>query len=226
MSFFDNTIIILFPAILFTLYAQYKIKTVYARYIKIPANNGLTGMEVANQLLKNRGLKEITIELLPGNLTDHYDTRKKKLGLSREVYYGKSVAAHGIAAHEIGHAIQDSLKYFPFTLRSNLVPISNFGSRMAIPLFLIGFIFSLPGLMEIGIIAFCLAVLFQIITLPVELNASKRAIKLLSTGNIISEKETVSVKKVLDAAALTYVAATATAVMQLLRLIVLRNRRG
>ncbi len=226
MLFFDNTIIILIPAILLTLYAQYKVKTVYMKYAKIPAENGLTGREIATQLLKNRGLEKITIELVPGNLSDHYDSRKKKLGLSREVYHGKSIAAQGIAAHEIGHAMQDSLKYFPLALRSNLVPISNIGSHMAVPLFLIGFLFSIPGLMEIGIIAFSLAVLFQIVTLPVEFDASKRAIKLLSIGDIISEKEAVSVKRVLDAAALTYVAATAVAVMHLLRLIVLRNRRG
>ena len=226
MFFLDYTMIILIPALLFTLYAQYRVKTVYAKYIKVPVSNGLTGREVAIQLLKNRGLEKITIELVSGNLTDHYDPKKKKLGLSKEVYYGRSIAAQGIAAHEIGHAIQDSLKYFPLVLRGNLVPVSNIGSSMAMPLFLIGFIFSFPGLMEVGIIAFSLAVLFQIITLPVEFNASKRAIKMLSIGNIHSEEETVLVKKVLDAAALTYVAATAVAVVQLLRLIILRNRRG
>ena len=129
-------------------------------------------------------------------------------------------------AHEIGHAIQDSMNYFPLTLRSNLVPVTNIGSRMAIPLFLIGFLFSLPGLMDIGIIAFSLAVLFQVVTLPVEFDASKRAVNLLIKENIISDIEIISVKKVLNAAALTYVAAAAVAVFQLLRLIVLRDRRG
>ena len=129
-------------------------------------------------------------------------------------------------AHEIGHAIQDSMNYFPLTLRSNLVPVTNIGSRMAIPLFLIGFLFSLPGLMDIGIIAFSLAVLFQVVTLPVEFDASKRAVNLLIKENIISNIEIISVKKVLNAAALTYVAAAAVAVFQLLRLIVLRDRRG
>lgn len=218
--------LLLIPAIAITLYAQYKVKSVYTRYMKISAENGLNGKQVAERLLKIKRLENIKIEIIPGRLTDHYDSKNKKLGLSREVYYGSSIAAQGIVSHEIGHAIQDSLKYLPLVLRSNLVPVSNLGSRMAIPLFLIGFIFTLPALMEIGIIAFSLAVLFQIITLPVEFDASKRAIKLLNIGNMLSNQETIYAKQVLDAAALTYVAATAMAILQLLRLIVLRNRRG
>ena len=226
MLFFDNTMLLLIPAIAITLYAQYKVKSVYTRYMKISAENGLNGKQVAERLLKIKRLENIKIEIIPGRLTDHYDSKNKKLGLSREVYYGSSIAAQGIVSHEIGHAIQDSLKYLPLVLRSNLVPVSNLGSRMAIPLFLIGFIFTLPALMEIGIIAFSLAVFFQIITLPVEFDASKRAIKLLNIGNMLSNQETIYAKQVLDAAALTYVAATAMAILQLLRLIVLRNRRG
>jgi hypothetical protein len=225
MFFFDSTIIILLPAIAFTLYAQYKVKTVYAKYSKVAAKNGLTGREVAEELLLKNDLENIKIEPIKGKLSDHYDPRKKSLSLSQGVYYGKSIAAQGIVAHEIGHALQDSVKYFPLALRSNLVPAANIGSRMAIPLFLIGFIFSFSGLMDIGIVVFSLAVFFQIVTLPVEFDASKRAVKLLSKGNIISDTEVVSVKKVLNAAALTYVAAAAVAVMQLLRLIILRDRR-
>jgi len=225
MFFFDSTIIILIPAIILTLYAQYKVKTVYAKFSKILARSGLTGKEVAKELLLRNNLENIEIKPIEGKLSDHYDPRKKRLNLSNEVYYGKSLAAQGIVAHEIGHAIQDSMNYFPLTLRSNLVPVTNIGSRMAVPLFLIGFIFSLPGLMDIGIIAFSLAVLFQAVTLPVEFDASKRAVGLLIRGNIISDTEINSVKKVLNAAALTYVAAAAVAVFQLLRLIVLRNRR-
>ena len=226
MLFYDNTMLLLIPAIAITLYAQYKVKSVYTRYMKIYAENGLNGKQVAERLLKIKRLENIKIEIIPGRLTDHYDSKNKKLGLSREVYYGSSIAAQGIVSHEIGHAIQDSLKYLPLVLRSNLVPVSNLGSRMAIPLFLIGFIFTLPALMEIGIIAFSLAVLFQIITIPVEFDASKRAIKLLNIGNMLSNQETIYAKQVLDEAALTYVAATAMAILQLLRLIVLRNRRG
>lgn len=223
--FFDGTIFILIPAIILTLYAQYKIKTTYAKYSKILAKNGLSGRETAEELLLQNNLSTIKIEPIEGSLSDHYDPRQKRLGLSKEIYYGKSIAAQGIVAHEIGHALQDAKNYFPLSLRSNLVPVANIGSRMAIPLFLIGFIFSFPGLMDIGIIAFSLAVLFQMVTLPVEFNASKRAVGLLIKANIISDTEVVSVKKVLNAAALTYVAAASVAVFQLLRLIVLRSRR-
>jgi Zn-dependent membrane protease YugP len=171
-------------------------------------------------------LSNIKIEPIEGRLSDHYNPRQKKLALSKEIYYGKSLAAQGIVAHEIGHALQDAKNYFPLSLRSNLVPVTNIGSSMAVPLFLIGFIFSFPALMDIGIIAFSLAVLFQLVTLPVEFDASKRAVNLLVGANIVSDTEEInSVKKVLSAAALTYVAAASVAVFQLLRLIVLRNRR-
>jgi Zn-dependent membrane protease YugP len=217
---------ILLPAIALTLYAQYQVKTVYVKYSKILAKSGLSGKEVAEELLRQNNLVNIKIEPIEGSLSDHYDPRQKKLGLSKEIYYGKSLAAQGIVAHEIGHALQDAEKYFPLALRSNLVPVTNIGSRMAIPLFLIGFLFTLPGLMDIGIIAFSLAVLFQVVTLPVEFNASNKAVGLLVKADIVSDTEEISaVKKVLNAAALTYLAAAAVAVMQLLRLIVLRNRR-
>ncbi len=226
MFYFDSTMFILLPAIGLTLYAQYQIKTVYVKYSKILAKSGLSGKEVAEELLRQNNLVNIKIEPIEGSLSDHYDPRQKKLGLSKEIYYGKSLAAQGIVAHEIGHALQDAEKYFPLALRSNLVPVTNIGSRMAIPLFLIGFLFTLPGLMDIGIIAFSLAVLFQVVTLPVEFNASNKAVGLLVKADIVSGTEEISaVKKVLNAAALTYLAAAAIAVMQLLRLIVLRNRR-
>lgn len=226
MFFFDSTMFLLLPAIALTLYAQYQVKTVYVKYSKVLAKSGLSGKEVAEELLRQNNLVNIKIEPIEGSLSDHYDPRQKKLGLSKEVYYGKSLAAQGIVAHEIGHALQDAEKYFPLALRSNLVPVTNIGSRMAIPLFLIGFLFTIPGLMDIGIIAFSLAVLFQVVTLPVEFNASNKAVGLLVKANIISDTEEISaVKKVLNAAALTYLAAATVAVMQLLRLIVLRNRR-
>lgn len=226
MFYFDSTMFILLPAIGLTLYAQYQVKTVYVKYSKILAKSGLSGKEVAEELLRQNNLVNIKIEPIEGSLSDHYDPRQKKLGLSKEIYYGKSLAAQGIVAHEIGHALQDAEKYFPLALRSNLVPVTNIGSRMAVPLFLIGFLFTLPGLMDIGIIAFSLAVLFQVVTLPVEFNASNKAVGLLVKADIVSGTEEISaVKKVLNAAALTYLAAAAVAVMQLLRLIVLRNRR-
>ncbi len=226
MFFFDSTIFILIPAIMLTLYAQYKVKTTYSKYSKILAKNGLSGKETAEELLLRNNLSNIKIEPIEGRLSDHYDPRQKKLSLSKEIYYGKSIAAQGIVAHEVGHALQDAKKYFPLSLRSNLVPVTNIGSSMAVPLFLIGFIFSFPALMNIGIIAFSLAVIFQLVTLPVELDASKRAANLLIGANIVSDTEEInSVKKVLNAAALTYVAAASMAVFQLLRLIMLKNRR-
>ena len=226
MFFFDSTMIILIPAIILTLYAQYKVKTTYLKYSTILAKNGLSGKETAEELLLRNNLSNIKIEPIEGRLSDHYDPRQKKLALSKEIYYGKSLAAQGIVAHEIGHALQDAKNYFPLSLRSNLVPVTNIGSSMAVPLFLIGFIFSFPALMDIGIIAFSLAVLFSLVTLPVEFNASKRAVNLLVGANIVSDTEEINaVKKVLNAAAFTYVAATSVAVFQLLRFIVLRNRR-
>ena len=226
MFFFDSTIIFLIPAIILTLYAQYQVKTTYSKYSKILAKNGLSGKETAEELLLQNHLCNIKIEPIEGRLSDHYDPKQKKLALSKEIYYGKSIAAQGIVAHEIGHALQDAKNYFPLSLRSNLVPVTNIGSTMAVPLFLIGFIFSFPALMDIGIIAFSLAVLFQLVTLPVEFNASKRAVNLLVGANMISNTEEINtVKKVLNAAALTYVAAASVAVFQLLRFIVLRNRR-
>ncbi|HER25294.1 MAG TPA: zinc metallopeptidase [Candidatus Atribacteria bacterium] len=226
MFFFDSTMIFLIPAILLTVYAQYRVKTTYAKYSKILAKNGLNGKEIAEELISRNSLNHIKIVPIEGRLSDHYDPRQKKLALSREIYYGRSLAAQGIVAHEIGHALQDAKKYFPLSLRSNLVPVTNIGSNMAVPLFLIGFIFSFPALMDIGIIAFSLAVLFQLITLPVEFNASKRAVNLLVGANIVTDvEETNIIKKVLNAAALTYVAAASVAVFQLLRLILLRNRR-
>jgi len=225
--YLDSTMLILIPALLLTLYAQYKVRTTYTKYSQVLANNGLSGREVAEEILMNNNLKNIKIEPIEGVLTDHYDPRVKKLGLSQEIYYGKSLAAQGIVAHEIGHALQDAVGYFPLALRNNLVPVVNFGSRLAVPLFLFGFLFSIPNLMTIGIIAFSLAVFFQVVTLPVEFNASQRAVDLLVKGNIVTNQEEInSVREVLNAAALTYIAAAAVAILQLLRLVLLRRRRG
>ncbi len=143
MFFFDGTIFILIPAIILTLYAQYKVKTTYSKYSKILAKNGLSGKETAEELLLRNNLSNIKIETIEGRLSDHYDPRHKKLAISKEIYYGRSLAAQGIVAHEIGHALQDAKNYFPLSLRSNLVPVTN--TRMAVPLFLIGFIFSSPS---------------------------------------------------------------------------------
>lgn len=223
--FIDSSMLILIPALLLTIYAQYKVKSTFEKYSQVLANNGLSGKEVAEKILIKNNLKNIKIEPIQGILTDHYDPRAKKLGLSPEIYSGKSLAAQGIVAHEIGHAIQDTYGYFPLVLRNNIVPVAGFGSKMAIPLFLLGFLFSIPNLMTLGIIAFSLAVFFQVVTLPVEFNASQRAIDLLVEEGIVSNQEEVnSIKEVLNAAALTYVAAAVVAVLQLLRLVLLRRR--
>jgi len=223
--FYDPTFILLIPAALLALYAQYKVKSTYSKYSKVPSASGLTGAFAGRKLLNEAGLYDVPVEPIAGELTDNYDPRSKTLHLSRDIYGSDSVAAIGIAAHEVGHAIQHARDYSPLQLRNQIVPIANFGTTLAFPLFFIGFIFTLPMLMDIGIILFSIAVGFTLLTLPVEFNASSRAIKILSTGQYLTQDELAQAKKVLSAAALTYVAATAMAVMNLLRLIILRGNR-
>jgi Zn-dependent membrane protease YugP len=200
------------------------VQSTYAKYSKVPSRSGLTGETAGRKLLNAAGLTNIPVQKIEGELTDNYDPRDKTLHLSQSVFNSNSVAAIGVAAHEVGHAIQDSNAYFPLKLRSNIVPLANLGTTLAFPLFLLGLFASLPVLMDIGIIAFSIAVLFTIITLPVEFNASSRAVKVLSAGGIMNEDEISEVRNVLNAAALTYVAATAMAIMNLLRLLAIRNR--
>lgn len=221
----DPTFLLLIPAMLLALYAQFKVQSTFAKYSKVASAKGLTGAEVGRQLLNDAGLKSVPVQEVAGELTDHYDPRDKTLHLSRPVYGSNSVAAVGVVAHEVGHAMQDSKAYAPLAIRNNLVPAANLGSQLAIPLFFMGLLFSFPMLMDIGIIAFSLAVAFQVITLPVELNASSRAIKVLADGNYLTSEEIPMARSVLNAAALTYVAATAMAVLNLIRLLALRGRR-
>ncbi len=225
MFFYDPTFLLLIPAIILAVYAQYKVKSTYAKYAKVPSASGLTGASAGRKLLNDAGLYNIPVEPIPGELSDNYNPRSKKLNLSQGVFGSSSVAAIGIAAHEVGHAIQDARSYAPLKLRNNIVPVANFGTTLAFPLFFIGFLFTWPVLMDIGIIAFSLAVAFTVITLPVEFNASRRAIKILSSGGYLTQDELSQAKKVLGAAALTYVAATAMAVLNLLRLLILRGSR-
>jgi uncharacterized protein len=216
--FFDPlyTIIIL-PAILLSLYAQMRVSSTYSKFSKVPTSRGVTGARAARYILDADGISDVSIEMASGFLSDHYDPHSKVLKLSESVYSGDSLASVGIAAHEAGHAIQHARGYVPLQLRSFLVPISSLGSNLAWPLLIIGFIFMAKTLIIAGILFFSLAVLFQIITLPVEFNASSRAIQALSvTGILLTNSETQGARKVLNAAALTYVAATATAILQLL----------
>lgn len=221
----DPTFLLLIPALLLSVYAQFKVKATFAKYSEIYAKNGKTAAQISRSLLDAVGLTTIPVQEVEGELTDHYDPRDKTLHLSDSVHKSTSVAAIGVAAHEVGHAMQDAKAYAPLAIRGNLVPVANFGSQLALPLFIIGMFASIPMLMDIGIIAFSLAVAFQVVTLPVEFNASNRAIKILSEGGYLTSEEIPMARQVLNAAALTYIAATTMAVLNLVRLLILRNER-
>lgn len=204
------------PAFLLSVYAQLRVRSSYSRYSKIPTSRSITGAQAARRILDAEGIRDVTIEPATGFLSDHYDPRSKVLRLSESVYSGDSLASVGIAAHEAGHAIQHAQGYAPLQLRNAIVPISSLGSNLAWPLLLIGFLFMAKSLVMAGIVLFSLAVLFQIITLPVEFNASSRARDTLVATGILTDVEVAGAGKVLSAAALTYVAAAATAIVQLL----------
>lgn len=208
--------IMIIPALLLSIYAQIKVKSTYSRFSKVPTFRGVTGARAAREILRASGIGDVDIELTRGFLSDHYDPRSRVLRLSESVYAGNSIASVGVAAHEAGHAIQHAQGYAPLRMRSALVPISSLGSNLAWPLLMIGFIFMSQSLILAGIIFFSLAVLFQVVTLPVEFNASSRALMALPATGILSEDEVKGARKVLSAAALTYVAAATAAILQLL----------
>ncbi|HEX3032673.1 MAG TPA: zinc metallopeptidase [Bacillota bacterium] len=213
--------ILLIPAILFALFAQFRVKSTFNKNLKVRASSGMTGAQVARGILDAQGLNSVPIEHTPGSLSDHYDPRTRVLRLSPEVFNGTSVAALGVAAHEVGHAIQHKVNYGPISLRNTIFPVANFGSSLAIPLVLLGMFLGIANLTLFGIIAFSFAVIFQVVTLPVEFNASSRALVLLQQHGYISHSELGPTKAVLNAAALTYVAATVVALAQLLRFVLL-----
>lgn len=227
--FYDPTMLLLFPAVIFAMYAQYKVHSTFNKYVRVPSRIGMTGAQVARAILDKAGLYDVPVEMTHGHLSDHYDPRARKMRLSPEVYRGTSLASLGVAAHETGHALQHAENYVPLTLRNQIFPIASFGSTLAFPLFFIGFFFGIQGigstLMQLGIWLFAAAVAFQLITLPVEYNASARAMQLLVGEGFITKEEAPRTRAVLNAAALTYLAAAAMALMQLLRLIILRNAR-
>jgi len=232
--FFDQYYLLLVvPTLLLSLWAQFMVKSTFKKYSKVPCSKGITGTDAAALLLRTNNINDVKIEPVRGSLTDHYSPSDKKLRLSEPVYGQTSIAAVGVAAHETGHAIQHATHWSPLGLRSTLVPVANIGSRIGPWLAIIGLSFSSSEsysviaslLFKIGIILFSGAVLFYIITLPVEFNASHRAIMILRANNVLSEKELNGVKKVLTAAALTYVASALTAIASLLRLILLSRRR-
>ena len=219
----DPTLIILLPAILFTMYAQFKVTSTTSRYLRVNTRRGYSGQQVARNILDSNGLYNVKIEMVRGHLSDHYDPRSNVVRLSQDIYYGTSITSIAVAAHECGHAMQHAKGYVPLNLRSALVPVVNFSSSMSWFLIAIGFMMRGPFL-EIGILLFSASVLFQIITLPVEFNASNRAVVQLSNLGIVEGKEANQSRKVLTAAALTYVAAALTSVLQLLRLLAIANR--
>lgn len=227
--YFDPTYILVVIGAVICLAASAKVKSTFNRYNKVRSMSGMTGAEAAERILHSAGIYDVTVQHISGNLTDHYDPRNKTLSLSDSTYSSASVAAVGVAAHECGHAIQHQTNYAPLNLRSAIVPVANLGSTIAWPLILIGLFFtSSTGtfLINLGIICFSLAVLFQLVTLPVEFNASSRAVKILESTGILGADELQGTRKVLGAAALTYVAGAASAILQLLRLIILFGGRG
>ena len=225
MLYFDSTYLIVIPAIIFALIAQLMVKSSFNKYSKIKNEYGYTARDVARRILDDNGLYNVNIEYISGNLTDHYDPSSNVIRLSDTVYNSTSVAAIGVAAHEVGHAIQHAQGYSPIKIRQTIIPITRIGSSLAVPLVLVGMLFSaLEWLIPVGIFLYTGVVFFQAVTLPVEFNASSRALKTLETNNILQPGEIKMSKKVLTAAAMTYVAAMFSSLMSLLRLILIANR--
>ena len=219
-------LVLVVPTLLLSLYAQFKVKSAFSKYSQVQTMRKISGKEAAALLLRSNSISDVSIQRVGGSLSDHYDPSHKVLRLSDPVYDKTSIAAVGVAAHETGHAIQDKEKYAPLVLRSTLVPVANIGSSAGPYLALAGIIFRMNLLLNIGIILFACAVLFYLITLPVEIDASRRALKVLEHNAILSQEELKGAKKVLSAAALTYVASALTAMANLLRLILIsRDRR-
>ncbi len=233
-GYFDMTYILVIVGAIICMIASARVKSAYSEYSRVRARSGMTGAEAAQRILQMSGINDVEIQHVKGDLTDHYDSSKKVLRLSDTVYDSQSVAAIGVAAHECGHALQHKEGYVPLKIRAALVPVANIGSRLGLPLVILGLVlgigFDLPGggyfsLTQIGIWVFSIAVLFQIITLPVEFNASRRAVGLLGDYGIMNGDELDDCKHVLGAAALTYVAAAAASILQLLRLVILSGNR-
>lgn len=226
--YFDPTYFLVLIGVMLSLLASGRVKSTFATYSKMRNSRGMTGAEAAERILRGAGIYDVRVEHVSGNLSDHYDPRSKVLRLSDTVYGQSSVAAVGVAAHECGHAIQHAKGYAPLRFRNLIVPVANFGSKIAWPLILFGLLFhsnSSTLLINAGIIAFSAAVLFQLVTLPVEYNASNRAIRIIADTGLMQGEEIKAAKKVLSAAALTYVAGAATAILQLLRILILTGGR-
>lgn len=225
--YFDPTYILIIIAAIISLIAQWRVNSAFSKYSRVASMSGMTGAQAARMILQSNGINDVSVQRISGKLTDHYNPSTKVLNLSESVYGSTSVAAIGVAAHECGHAIQHARGYFPLSLRTALVPVANIGSQLSWGFIIVGAILSFnQTLITIGIIMFSAAVLFQLVTLPVEFNASARALEQLESNGILYRDEVSQTRKVLSAAALTYVAAAATAILQLLRLIILFGGRG
>lgn len=223
----DPTYILVLLGAVLCMLASARVNSTYSKYSKYMSRSGLSADQVAQRILHYNGIYDVKIGRVRGNLTDHYDPRNKVLNLSDTVYGSSSVAAIGVAAHECGHAIQDNVGYHPLRMRAALVPVANFGAKLSWPIIIIGILFSnSQTLINFGIILFALVVLFQLVTLPVEFDASKRAIKVLNESGMLYNEEIKHTKKVLGAAALTYVASAASVILQLLRLVILFGGRN
>ncbi|MBE6894943.1 MAG: zinc metallopeptidase [Ruminococcaceae bacterium] len=212
-------IILVLPALVFSMWAQAKVNSTFNRYSKERTYSGMTGYEAARRILAANGLYHVNVERVSGNLTDHYDPKANVIRLSDSVFSSNSVAAVGVAAHEAGHAVQYAQHYAPIKLRTAIIPITNIGSTISIPLVLIGFFMGAQPLVNLGLLLFATVAVFQLVTLPVEFNASRRAVNALEMGGTMADEELKGVKKVLSAAAMTYVAALAVSVANLLRLV-------
>jgi Zn-dependent membrane protease YugP len=222
-SFWDPTMVLIIPAVILAFWAQMRVKSTYNKYTKISSVQGMSGAKVAQAILNQNGIHDVQVNEVQGTLSDHYDPRTKVVNLSSENYRGNSLAALAVAAHEVGHAIQHAKGYVPLQIRHQVLPVTSFSSMAAFPLFILGMFMKTPFLMDIGIVLFAAVVLFHMVTLPVEFNASSRALAQLSSNGMLVQQELQGAKKVLNAAALTYVAASAMALLQLIRLIILRG---
>ncbi len=223
--YFDSTYILILIGAVISMIASAKVKSTYAKYGRVMSRSGLTGTDAARTILDNAGLRHVRIERISGDLTDHYSPKEQVLRLSDTTYHSRSIAAIGVAAHECGHAIQHADHYSPLTIRNSIVPVVNIGSTLSWPMILLGLVFGFTGFLKLGILFFSFSLIFQIITLPVEFNASSRALRILDDSGMLYGEEISGAKKVLSAAAMTYVAAVIASLLSLLRLIILFGGR-
>lgn len=224
-SMYYSYLWIILPAIIFSLYCQIKVKSTYSKYAKIPNARHMTGAQAALELLRLNGITDVTIEKVAGTLTDHFDPRKKVIRLSEDIYSGTSIASVGIACHEAGHACQYNENYFPMKIRSAIIPVTNIGSMLGFPLAIGGLLLNVGILVDIGLILYSMVAVFQLVTLPVEFNASRRALRVIEEHGMLAGDEYTGAKKMLVAAALTYVAALISSLASLLRLLLIVGGR-